>query len=284
MSEVLLGGQAVIEGIMMRAGDYVAVAVRKPSGKIALKKEKITPLSKKYPVLKLPFLRGAVALYDSLVIGTKTLIFSAEESTDGEEKITSKELYITFGIAIVFAIGVFVLLPLFLTSLTKQQGVVFNVIDGIFRLFFFIIYLVAISSFKDVKRMFAYHGAEHMAVHCHEAKKPLTVNNIRKFGTAHARCGTSFLIIVMLISIVVFSIVNPDNFLLKFLSRIILIPVIAGISYELLRFSAKFSNTFIGGAIAYPGVMLQKITTKKPDDGQIKVAIAALKALRISSD
>ncbi|MFH1181968.1 MAG: DUF1385 domain-containing protein, partial [Candidatus Woesearchaeota archaeon] len=281
--EVLLGGQAVIEGVMMRAGDSVAVAVRKPNGKIAVKKEKIIPLSKKYPVLKLPLLRGVIALYDSLVIGTKTLIFSAEESTDGEEKITSKELYITFGVAIVFAIGIFVLLPLFLTSLTRQSGVTFNIIDGILRLVFFIIYLVAISSFKDVKRMFAYHGAEHMAVHCHEEKKPLTVKNVRKFSTAHARCGTSFLLIVLLISIAVFSIVNPDNFLLKFLSRILLIPLIAGISYELLRFSAKFSKNFIGRAIAYPGMLLQRITTKKPDDGQIKVAIAALKALSTSS-
>jgi uncharacterized protein YqhQ len=283
MSEVLLGGQAVIEGVMMRAGDSVAIAVRKPNGKITVKKEKIIPLSRKYPVLKLPLLRGIIALYDSLVIGTKTLIFSAEEATDGEEKITSKELYITFGFAIVFAIGIFVLLPLFLASLTRQGGVTFNIIDGIFRLVFFIAYLFAISSFKDVRRMFEYHGAEHMAVHCHEAKKPLTVENVRKFGTAHARCGTSFLIIVLLISIAVFSIVNPDNFLLKFLSRILLIPLIAGISYELLKLSAKFSRSFLGRAIAYPGIMLQRITTKKPDDGQIKVAIAALKALSTSS-
>jgi uncharacterized protein YqhQ len=279
MSEVLLGGQAVIEGVLMRSGDSIAIAVRKPNGEISIKKEKVIPLSKKFPVLKLPFLRGSIALYDSLVIGTKAIIFSAEESTGGEEKITTKELYITFGMAILFAIGIFVLLPLFLTSLTHSEGILFNVIDGVLRLMMFMIYLVAISNFKDVKRMFAYHGAEHMSVHCHEAKLPLTVANVRKFSTAHARCGTSFLVIVMLISIAVFSLVNPDNFLLKFASRIILIPVIAGISYELLRFSAKFSKTFIGKAIAYPGLLLQGITTKKPDDGQIKVAIAALKAL-----
>jgi uncharacterized protein YqhQ len=283
MSEVLLGGQAVIEGVMMRAGNEVAVAVRKPNGKIIVRKERIIPLSKKFPVLKLPLLRGVIALYDSLVIGTKTLIFSAEESTDGKEKITSKELYITFGIAIFFVIGIFVLLPLFLASLTRQSGVSFNIIDGVLRLVFFITYLLAIASFKDVRRMFEYHGAEHMSVHCYEAKKPLTVENVRKFETAHARCGTSFLIIVLLISILVFSIVNPANFLLKFLSRILLIPVIAGISYELLRFSARFSNNFLGRAISYPGIMLQRITTKKPDDGQIKVAIAALKAVSVSA-
>jgi uncharacterized protein YqhQ len=279
MSDVLLGGQAVIEGVMMRSGDKIAIAVRKPNGEITIKAEKIFPLTKKFPVLKLPLLRGIVALYDSLVIGTKGLIFSTEQSTDGEEKITSKELFITFGLAIVFAIGIFVMLPLFLASLTRQGGVVFNVIDGIFRLVLFIAYLFLISIFKDVKRMFAYHGAEHMTVHCHEAKKELTVENVRTFSTAHARCGTSFLIIVMLISIAVFSIVNPENFFLKFFSRIVLIPLIAGISYEILKFSAKFSNSLFGKALAYPGLLLQGITTKKPDDGQIKVAIAALKAL-----
>jgi uncharacterized protein YqhQ len=283
MSEVLLGGQAVIEGVLMRSGDSIAIAVRKPNGRIVVKKEKIIPLSKKFPFLKLPLLRGAIALYDSLVIGTKAIVFSAEESTGGEEKISSNELFITFGISIIFAVGIFVLLPLFLASLTPYKGVRFNIIDGVFRLAFFLAYLAIISSFKDVKRMFAYHGAEHMSVHCHEAKKPLTVENVRKFQTTHPRCGTSFLLIVMVISIVVFSLVNPGNFVLKFFSRILLIPLIAGISYELLKFSAKFSDNFIGQAIAYPGILMQRITTKKPDDGQIKVALAALKALNAAS-
>ncbi|MBN2454271.1 DUF1385 domain-containing protein [Candidatus Woesearchaeota archaeon] len=283
MPDVVLGGQAVVEGVMMRDKENLAVAVRKPNGRITVKNEKINSLTKRYKILKLPLLRGVVTLYETLVMGFKGLIFSAEESADDSEKISKKELILTFSFATIVAIAFFVLLPLFLASAATENFFLFNLIDGLLRIAVFLIYLLIISRLKDVQRMFAYHGAEHMTVHAHEHGKKLTVENVRKFGTLHPRCGTSFLLIVLVVSIIVFSLVTHPNFFVKFFSRLLLIPVIAGVSYELLKISAKFSDSIMGKIIVYPGITLQRITTRKPDKAQIEVAIAALKAVLKSS-
>jgi uncharacterized protein YqhQ len=263
---------------MIRTPEHLSVAVRKPNGRIVVRTERIVSLTKRFGFLKLPLLRGVIALYETLLIGVKALLFSAQEASE-EEKITKKELIVTFSVATLIAVALFVLLPLFLASITVSKNIfLFNIVDGVARLVIFLAYLLVIASFKDVKRMFAYHGAEHMAVHAHEHKKKLTVQNVKKFKTMHPRCGTSFLLIVLMVSILVFSFIAHPNFFIKFFSRLLLIPVIAGISYEILRFSARFSNTLVGKVLVYPGVALQRITTKLPDKGQIEVAIAALKS------
>jgi uncharacterized protein YqhQ len=280
VKKCVIGGQAVIEGVLMKNTNKVAIAVRKQNNTITIKKETITPMSKKFKILGLPFFRGVANLIEMLVIGIKALNYSANESLgEAEEKITKKEFAVTAVIALVIAVGVFVLLPLFLTKLTETEGVLFNLIDGIIRVALFIIYVLAISLMTDVKRLFEYHGAEHKTVHCYEAGKELTVKNVKKFSTLHRRCGTTFLLIVLIISIIVFSLVVSENFWIKLGSRIILIPVIAGISYELLKLGARFPKNILLNLLIWPGLGLQKLTTKEPDNKQLEVAIKAFKAV-----
>ena len=216
-------------------------------------------------------------------MGFKALTWSADQQLGKEEKLKKSELAFSMIISVVFGVLLFIVLPLYVTRLVHQDtGFIFNVIDGIMRVLVFLIYIIIISSFKDVKRLFQYHGAEHMSIHCYEADKKLTVDNVKKFPTLHPRCGTSFIIIVLIISIVFFSLVTSSNFFIKFLSRIILLPVIVGLSYELLKFSAKYEDNFFMKFITKPGLWLQKITTKKPDDKMIEVALASLKnAIRL---
>lgn len=274
-----IGGQAVIEGVLMRSKNKTAIAVRKSNGKIKIKKEKIKSVSDKYPFLKWPFFRGILNLIEMLVIGIKALTWSADEQVEPEkgEKISSWELFLTFFIATVVTVLLFILLPLYLSKLLiKSSGLLFNLVDGIFRIIIFILYIYLISRMKDIQRVFQYHGAEHKAVHCYEEKKKLNVKNCKKYSTAHLRCGTSFLIIVLIISILVFSLITNKTFLIKFLSRIFLIPVIIGISYEILKILDKYQKNFLIKLIATPGLWVQSLTTKEPDDRQIEVAIKAL--------
>lgn len=275
-----IGGQAVIEGVLMKNGNSIAIAVRKQNNKITVKKETLNPLSKRFKILGRPFFRGVANLIEMLVIGIKALNYSANESLgEAEEKITKKEFAVTAVIALVIAVGVFVLLPLFLTKLTETEGILFNLIDGIIRVALFVIYVLAISMMTDVKRLFEYHGAEHKTVHCYEAGKEMTVKNVKKFSTLHRRCGTTFLLIVLIISIIVFSLVVSENFWIKLGSRIVLIPVIAGISYELLKLGARFPKNILLNLLIWPGLGLQKLTTKEPDNKQLEVAIKAFKAV-----
>lgn len=277
-----IGGQAVIEGVMIKSLKHYAVAVRQPNKKIVVKSEKIDTFFSRHKIFQMPFIRGVTQLFDTLVIGIKTLTYSANEASGEEEdeKISPFEIFLTIAFAFGFAVLLFVLLPLYLSKLlVAQNGVLFNLIDGVIRILVFFIYLIIIGQMKDVKRIFQYHGAEHKAVHCYENNLPLTVKNVKKFSPQHARCGTSFILIVLALSIIVFSLVTTENFWLKFLSRVILIPVIAGLSYEILRFTAKFERHWFVKPIMYPGLLMQKLTTAEPSPKQMEVAIVAVKKL-----
>ncbi len=275
-----VGGQAVIEGVLMKNRSRVAIAVRRPDGNITLKKERWPAISKKIKFLGWPFFRGTVNLIDMLVLGIKALNYSANESMgEKEEKIKGWEFALTTIIALGVAVGLFILLPLWLTNFTQTKGILFNLIDGVIRVAIFMAYLLLISMMKDVKRLFEYHGAEHKTVNCYEDGKKLTPANVKKYPTEHRRCGTTFLLIVLIISIIIFSLIVTDSFWIKFGGRILLLPVIAGIGYELLKLGAKFPKSFLLNILVWPGMALQRMTTREPDKKQIEVAIKAFKAV-----
>lgn len=278
-----VGGQAVIEGVMMKAKDFWSVAVRDTKGVIHVKKEKLKPLPK---VLKLPLLRGVVSLYEALVLGIKALDYSASKvyAEEGEKPLSGTAIGMTMAFSFVLGIGLFILLPLYLTKLAgvvfssvAQSSFMFNLVDGVIRVAFFLIYISIVSLWKDMRRVFEYHGAEHKVIFAYESGLGLGMDNVRRYGTHHPRCGTSFIFIVMILSIFVFSLIpKPWDFFMKFGSRIVLIPLIAGISYEVLKLSAKMSDNPIVKLLIQPGLMLQYITTKEPDDSQVEVALRAL--------
>ena len=270
-----IGGQAVIEGVMLKSDTHMATAVRLPNKSIKTKKQK---LKKPRKFWRVPFIRGIFQLIYILILGIKSLIWSSDQQLEKHEKITAKELTATLFISFGFAIAIFIIAPFFITKLFVSKGFFFNLIDGILRLVIFFLYLIIISISKEVRILFQYHGAEHKTIYCYEAKKPLTVKNIKKYSTLHPRCGTAFILIVLVISIIIFSLIK-GNWIVALISRIVLIPVIAGISYEILKLSAKFKHNQIIKAITYPGLMMQKLTTKEPNNKQIEVAIASLKAL-----
>jgi uncharacterized protein YqhQ len=275
-----IGGQAVIEGVLMKNDNKIAIAVRRPDGKISLKKEKIKPWSKRVKFLGWPFFRGVVNLIEMLVIGIKALNYSANEASGEDVKISKWEFALTTIFAVIVAVGLFILLPLYLTKITQTKGILFNLIDGVIRVALFVLYILLISLMKDVRRIFEYHGAEHKTVNCHEDGKKTTLENVKKYSTVHRRCGTTFLLIVLIVSILVFSLIVTDSFLVKFVSRILLFPVIAGISYELLKLGARFPNNFLLNVLVWPGLLLQKMTTREPDKKQLEVAIKAFEAVR----
>jgi uncharacterized protein YqhQ len=284
MGKVNIGGQAVIEGVLMRAPRSMAIAVRRPDGEIIVKRETVIPLSERFPLVKLPLVRGAVALFTSLIIGMQALSFSANEAiSEGEKKEQMSSLAMggTIAVALLFGILLFFILPLFLTKLLVPyiggSNIVFNLVDGLIRVIVFLIYVYSISRMSDIQRVFQYHGAEHKSIFAFEAGIALTVENVKQFSRLHPRCGTSFLLIVMLVSIVVFSLIPKLwPFYLKAGSRIVLLPVIAGLSYELLKLSAKYEKSRLMGLLIAPGLALQRLTTREPDDGQLEVAIRSL--------
>jgi len=276
-----LGGQAVIEGVLMKSKTTIAIAVRKPNDTITVKKESVKSISDKVKILQLPFFRGFIALFETLIIGIGALNYSANEAVDeDEEKITKKEMFFTTTVALLLSVGLFILLPLYLTGLLHLDGSLkFNIIDGFIRFAVFILYLLLIMTMKDVKILFQYHGAEHKSVNCYEAGDDLTVKNVKTHSKEHPRCGTTFLLIVMILSIIVFSFITSDALLIKFGGRILLLPIIAGISYEPLKFSAKHQEKFIMKIVIKPGLWLQGLTTREPTNRQMEVAIKALKAV-----
>lgn len=286
MSKINVGGQAVIEGVMMRGPEYIATAVRKPSGEIVYKRQKISNIKNKF--LKIPFLRGGVMIFDALVLGVKELTFSANQSEEEEEKqMTDKEAILTAVFSMGLGILLFMVLPSLVSTLIfKDNRLAANVLEAVFRIIFFVLYIWLISFSKEVKRVFQYHGAEHKSIYAHENELELNVENAKGFTTLHPRCGTSFLLIVMLVAIVVFSSIDmilpvPSSLLqkigMKVLLRVILMPLIAGISYELQRYSSRHLDNFFVKMLATPGLALQKITTKEPDEEQLEVAIVALR-------
>jgi len=285
--DMLIGGQAIIEGVMMRSLSGYSIAVRKPDGGISIKKDKLLALTKKYPFLKFPVLRGSVALIQSLILGFQALNYSASVATEGEEgseELSGWAIAAFMIVNLALGVGIFILAPLGITNLIRHYlapgmgNVAYNAIDGLIRALFFFVYILSISFMKEIKRVFQYHGAEHKTVYTFEANEELTVENARGKSTLHPRCGTSFLVFVMAISIAVFSLVpSTAHFAIKLGARVVLIPLIAGLAYEVIRFSARHLDSRLCRALITPGLWLQKITTNEPDDTQLEVAIVALK-------
>ncbi len=318
MGRVSIGGQAVIEGIMMKNDDKYAIAVRKPDKEIEVKLESYTPWSKKGVVFRMPIVRGVFNFLESLVIGMKTLMYSAEfydeeeevkpkkekkskknkKTTDGTEivideaSVPNKEnrkkessddalMIGTVAFSLVLAIGLFMLLPAFIASLL--DGVIKNhfllgLVEGVIRLIIFLIYVVLISMMEDIKRTFMYHGAEHKCINCLESGKDLTVENVMSSTRFHKRCGTSFLFIVMIVSILVFMCIRTETVWLRLGLRVLLVPVIAGISYEFIRFAGRHDN-WIANVLSKPGLWVQKLTTKEPTPDMVEVAILAVEGV-----
>ena len=288
--EILVGGQAVIEGVMMRSPKGYSVAVRRQDGTVRVMKDALLAAGEKCRAFKLPILRGVGVLAQALVLGIRALRFSAEESlaeqdskqetTTGQSKVSSWLIAGNLTLALGINILLFVALPLFITRFLQteigfESSILFNAIDGLLRVSVFVIFLYSVSMMKDMNRVFQYHGAEHKTVYNFEAHEDLKVANAKKFSTLHPRCGTSFLLVVMIVSILVFSLAHFDSLAGKLLSRIALLPLIAGISYEIIRYSAKHPRSLLR-IVTLPGLLLQKITTKEPDETQLEIAIRAL--------
>lgn len=275
------GGQAVIEGVMIRGQKSLSMAVRRPSGEVAV----ITnPVSATYSGRKrqIPLIRGVVILIESLVLGTRALFQSASISIEEEEQeLSSRMLWITFIASLGFAVALFFLLPLFLTSLIDSylnSSVLSNIVEGLIRVGIFALYLGVINLLPDIRRVFAYHGAEHKAVNAYEDGAPLEVEAVRKYSTAHTRCGTGFLLSILIISIIVFTLLGDPAMWLRISSRVVLVPVIAALAYEVNRFSAMHTGNILMRMLIAPGMALQSFTTREPDDQQLEVAITALGA------
>jgi uncharacterized protein YqhQ len=271
------GGQAVIEGVMIRSKKHMVTCVRQPNDEILTNVEEIKSVSERHKVLRLPFLRGIVALFETLYIGVKGLYFSANASLEEEEKINPKEIVLTVVVALALAIFLFSVLPFLLTTPLGLGGVVFNVAEGVIRLAILLLYLASISLVGEFKRVFQYHGAEHTAINAYEAGVELNVSNAKGFSRFHPRCGTSFIFIVALISILFFSIMPDSGFFMKLAYRILLIPVIGAVSYEVLKLSDRYKKSKIMKVLLAPGLGLQYLTTRKPDEKMIEVALEAVK-------
>ena len=271
------GGQAVIEGVMIRSKKHMVTCVRQPNDEILTNVEEIKSVSERHKVLRLPFLRGIVALFETLYIGIKGLYFSANASLEEEEKLNPKEIVLAVVVALALAIFLFSLLPFFLTTFLNFEGVVFNVAESVIRLAILLLYLASITSIGEFKRVFQYHGAEHTAINAYEAGVELNVSNAKKFSRFHPRCGTSFIFIVALISILFFSIMPNLGFLMRLAYRILFIPVIGTVSYEVLKLSDRYKKSKIMKVLLAPGLGLQYLTTRKPDEKMIEVALEAVK-------
>lgn len=294
-----VGGQAVIEGVMMRGPKCIATAVRKSDGEIVVDKKDVVPYSKRYKILSLPLIRGFVSLIESLIVGIQTLNYSASLFIDDEEEeeepskfdkffesiFKDKTNDVIMGFSLVlslsFSILLFFILPTFAANVFKRMqisnSIVLNIIEGIIRVGIFLLYLYLVGKMKDIQRVFQYHGAEHKSIFCYENGVELTPENAKKFGRLHPRCGTNFLFLVMIVSIILFSLTGWNSIMERVLYRIILLPVISGITYELIKWMGK-SESKLSKMLAYPGLMLQNLTTREPDLKQLEVAIVALKA------
>ncbi|MFR1709889.1 MAG: DUF1385 domain-containing protein [Clostridium sp.] len=291
-----VGGQAVIEGVMMRGSKGLATAVRLPNGEIEVKKESSESLTKKNKFLGLPIIRGFVSLIESLVIGLKSLEFSASFFEDDDEteskfdkwfdktfkdKGSSVLMGISLVISLTFAVLLFFILPTVLTSVVKKtitaNVIALNVVEGLIRVIIFLAYIFLVGKLEDIKRVYQYHGAEHKTIFCYESGIELTPENAKKFGRLHPRCGTNFLFLVMVISIIIFSFTGWQSIGQRVVSRILLLPVVSGVTYEVIKWLGK-SDSKISKIIAWPGLLLQKITTQEPDESMLEVAITSLKA------
>jgi uncharacterized protein YqhQ len=285
--QIRVGGQAVIEGVMMRSPNSMAVAVRRPNGDIVVKREKLNFFSEKKIFSKLPLVRGVMTLLSALILGVKALNFSANQSLEEEKEVSSWTMGLTLTFALCFAIFLFFLIPLFLTRWLRfaiptvsTSGVIFNLVDGIIRLMIFLFYLWAISLFKEIRRIFQYHGAEHKSIFAFESGEVLMADRVKGFSYLHPRCGTSFLLIVMVVSILVFALIPHQlSFAYKVASRVVFIPLIAGLAYEIIRFADQKRERKSMQVFIKPGLWLQRMTAREPSEDQIEVALRALQAV-----
>jgi uncharacterized protein YqhQ len=304
LKKCTIGGQAVLEGVMMKSPDAIAIAVRTTSGEIALDRQPYTPASKRKKIYGLPFVRGVVSFIEALSMGFATLTKAADMGGYEDEEQqpskfdefvakktgkTSEQVMMFFAVilAVAMAVGLFILLPTFLSGLLRRHigsGLGMNLIEGGIRLGIFIAYIVLISLMKDIRRVFMYHGAEHKTIACYENEDELTVENARKHSRLHPRCGTSFMLFVVVISILLFTLFGwSENWLIRVVLRLMLMPVVAAISYELLRLSGKYDNIFTR-IMSAPGMALQRLTAKEPDDSMLEVAIASFNAALMSTE
>lgn len=292
-----IGGQALIEGIMMRGPKDIAIAVRKPDNEIELKVEKLDTLGMRYKFFRLPFIRGVVGLIEAMMIGTKALMYSAEFYPEEEEtgppkisftekifkdKAAEVEMVVAVIFSVILALGIFMILPTLITNFFKrwvESAIAMNLIEGGVRISIFLAYVILVSKLEDIRRVFEYHGAEHKTIHCYENGDDLTVENVKKYPILHPRCGTSFLFMVMIVSILVLAFFGWPNPIKRLLVRVLMFPVIAGISYEINKLIGK-SNSRLAYYLSYPGLMIQKLATvKEPDGSQIETAIVSLEAV-----
>lgn len=291
-----IGGQAVLEGVMMKNKDKYAVAIRKPSGEIDVEVEEYKGVCGDSKLTKLPFIRGVFSFVDSLVLGMKVTMHSASFYEEEEEVPSKTEeklekllgnkaddimMGVTVAISVIVAVALFMLLPFFISDFAGRyirNASLIAILEGIIRILIFIGYIVAISLMKDIRRLYMYHGAEHKCINCIEKGRPLTVHDVKRCSRQHKRCGTSFMLLVVLVSVIVFFFIRVDHMLLKLIIRLALIPVIAGISYEIIRLAGRSDNIFVK-IISAPGMLMQKLTTKEPDEDMIEVAIAAVEAV-----
>ena len=281
ITDLAVGGQAVIEGVMMRDAAKTATAVRLPNGEIEVETHPVTSIRERYPALNLPLIRGSVIMVESLVIGMRALSFSAQAAGEEDEQMTKKEIAMTILFALVLASVLFIVIPTgaaHLAAAYTEDPVVFNLIEGGIRLLVFLLYIWGISFMGGIRRVFQYHGAEHKTIHCYEAGEALTVENVQKFPRLHPRCGTNFLLIVMVVAIVFHVFFGWPDLWLRILSRLAVLPVVAGVSYEIIRFAGRSENRIVRIMIT-PGLWLQYLTTRPPADEMVEVAIESLKAV-----
>lgn len=273
-----VGGQAVLEGVMMRAPSAWSVAVRTPDGEIVARRDELKRLSERNKWARVPFVRGIFVLVESLSLGFKALSWSAQKATDEEEEpLTGAQIGWTMALAFAFFAGVFIILPaLGAGAVSTESGIIFNVTEGVIRLVLFVGYIWLIGRSKEIARVFEYHGAEHMSIHAFEAGEPLSIESVARYRPEHPRCGTSFLLIVVLGSIVVFTFFGVPGWVFLIVSRLLGIPLIAGLAYELLRWSGTRPGARLASILAAPGIWLQRLTTAVPDPAQIEVAISSL--------
>ena len=286
ITDLAVGGQAVIEGVMMRDAHRTATAVRLPNGDIDVETRTVSSIRDRYPVLNLPLIRGSVIMVESLIIGMRALSFSAQAAGEEDEQMTKKEIAMTILFALVLASILFIVIPTraaHLAAAYTDDPVVFNLIEGGIRLMVFLLYIWGISFMGGIRRVFQYHGAEHKTIHCYEAGEALTVENVQKFPRLHPRCGTNFLLIVMVVAIVFHVFFGWPDLWLRILSRLAILPVVAGVSYEIIRFAGRSENHLVHILIT-PGLWLQYLTTRPPADEMVEVAIESLKAVLPAED
>ena len=286
ITDLAVGGQAVIEGVMMRDAHRTATAVRLPNGDIDVETRTVSSIRDRYPVLNLPLIRGSVIMVESLIIGMRALSFSAQAAGEEDEQMTKKEIAMTILFALVLASILFIVIPTgaaHLAAAYTDDPIVFNLIEGGIRLMVFLLYIWGISFMGGIRRVFQYHGAEHKTIHCYEEGEALTVENVQKFPRLHPRCGTNFLLIVMVVAIVFHVFFGWPDLWLRILSRLAILPVVAGVSYEIIRFAGRSENHFVHILIT-PGLWLQYLTTRPPADEMVEVAIESLKAVLPAED